>query len=142
MRLSNYFFTTDGAAQSTIALATVRLSSNSTDSGKENSIDYLSPAFPLFEFQGIFYNPTTNAFTVHVKSREIGLSTGSTEDYCYNDSFTIYGSTDLTAGKRSVFLYGVFNGAGARFSFFNNSSGSSDSTSSVITMAIKGLRRE
>jgi len=138
-----FFLSTSGVQQSTISRVSIRLSSDSTTASKTGvNVDYANSTAQKaakYEYQAMFYNPSTMPFTCNIYTEEIGLSTGSTQDYELLTSVTVPGSTETGLGRTIKNVHGIFNGADARFQFVNNTCGSSDSTSVLIVMALKGL---
>ena len=124
--ISGNYLSTDGVAGSPIQVVSIPFSSNATSTGNPYAANYYwsatyrKPKYPRNTYQVEIYNPTTNAIDCNVFAEVIGLSTGSTQDYCYITSFSIPGSTQSGLGRVvSQPIEGLFNGVNAQFRFTN-----------------------
>jgi hypothetical protein len=136
--LSNKYLSTSGVYASTMLLASQTFSSDSTTAGNTiASVIYSKPKYPKSLNQVLVCNPSTIALTMNIYTQEIGLSSAGAIDYCLLDSVSINGSTSVDLGKSINIAQGLFNGSNSKFDFVSVTSGTSDSTSVSITMAIK-----
>lgn len=147
-RISGNFMSTNGDVPgSTMVVAEVPFSSNATSTGNPYAADYywaITYQKPTnntkYLYQAMFYNPTTNTLNVEVLSEEIGLSTGSTQDYMRVNTFQIPGSTAAGLGRYITSPQeGWFNGCCMQFRFYNASTyaNAETATNYKTYMAIK-----
>ncbi len=132
----------------TMVVSDTIFSSNATSTGDPYHVgssyyswsqNYPKPPRTRNTYQCMFYNPTTNAIACEILAEEIGLSTGSTQDYLPLATVAIPGSTQAGFGRAYALIEGLFNGVGAQFRFYNPTTcAAADNTTTLHSyMAIK-----
>jgi len=120
-------------AGSTAIVASAAFSSNATSTGDsyynaQSSYYSWWNIYPKPErdvraiYQCMFYNPTTNTIACDIMAQQVGITTGSTQDYFNIDSVTIPGTTQAGRGRAMVYVEGLFDNDAVQFRFYNPTS--------------------
>ena len=140
--VSGSYISTGGERGSTMVYATITCSSNTSSTGNSSnaiSAIFASPPSPMTAYQLIALNNSTVDWTGYVCSIETGLSAAAAADVVPMETFTIYPSSQQFYGGKTILTLddGIFNNGSLKIILSNNTTGTSDSTSVSIKVAIK-----